>query len=204
MTEVLLGVIVVIALLAMTAAAASVRILREYERGVVFRLGRLLPQKGPGVVLLIPFIDRLVRVSLRTVTLQVPAQDVITRDNVPARVTAVTYFRVVDPNKSIVEIQDVLAAAAAATGLVLGGRRLMRDRRLRPRTGAEALVGHVGVLRRAPDPEARVFVDGALWRAEPDWQHQDAELHAGDRVVVERVHGLTLCVRKAEDWELVR
>jgi regulator of protease activity HflC (stomatin/prohibitin superfamily) len=112
MTEVLLVVIAVIALVAMTAAAASVRILREYERGVVFRLGRLLPQKGPGVVLLIPFIDRLVRVSLRTVTLQVPAQDVITRDNVPARVTAVTYFRVVDPNKSIVEIQDVLAATS--------------------------------------------------------------------------------------------
>jgi regulator of protease activity HflC (stomatin/prohibitin superfamily) len=112
MTEVLLIVVVVIALLATTAAAASVRILREYERGVVFRLGRLLPQRGPGVVLLIPFIDRLVRVSLRTVTLQVPAQDVITRDNVPARVTAVTYFRVVDPNKSIVEIQDVLAATS--------------------------------------------------------------------------------------------
>jgi regulator of protease activity HflC (stomatin/prohibitin superfamily) len=112
MTEVLLIVVVVIALLAMTAAAASVRILREYERGVVFRLGRLLPQRGPGVVLLIPFIDRLVRVSLRTVTLQVPAQDVITHDNVPARVTAVTYFRVVDPNKSIVEIQDVLAATS--------------------------------------------------------------------------------------------
>jgi len=112
MTEVLLIVVVAIALLAMTAAAASVRILREYERGVVFRLGRLLPQKGPGVILLIPFVDRLVRVSLRTVTLQVPPQDVITRDNVPARVTAVTYFRVVDPNKSIVEIQDVLAATS--------------------------------------------------------------------------------------------
>ena len=112
MTEVLLIVVVVLALLATTAAAASVRILREYARGVVFRLGRLLPQKGPGVVLLIPFVDRLVRVSLRTVTLRVPAQDVITRDNVPARVTAVTYFRVVDPNKSIVEIQDVLAATS--------------------------------------------------------------------------------------------
>ncbi|MGZ6260541.1 MAG: SPFH domain-containing protein, partial [Candidatus Limnocylindrales bacterium] len=112
MTEVLLIVVVAIALLAMTAAAASVRILREYERGVVFRLGRLLPQKGPGVVLLIPFVDRLERVSLRTVTLRVPAQDVITRDNVPARVTAVTYFRVVDPNRSIVEIQDVLAATS--------------------------------------------------------------------------------------------
>ena len=112
MTQVLLVVVVVLALLLMTAAAASVRILREYERGVVFRLGRLLPQKGPGVILLIPFVDRLVRVSLRTVTLQVPPQDVITRDNVPARVTAVTYFRVVDPNKSIVEIQDVMAATS--------------------------------------------------------------------------------------------
>src|SRR5256714_13041835 len=112
MPEVLLAVVVVIAVRAMPAAAASVRILREYERGVVFRLGRLLPQKGPGVILLIPFVDRLVRVSLRTVTLQVPPQDVITRDNVPARVTAVTYFRVVDPNKSIVEIQDVLAATS--------------------------------------------------------------------------------------------
>jgi regulator of protease activity HflC (stomatin/prohibitin superfamily) len=112
MTQVLLVLVVVLALLLMTAAAASVRILREYERGVVFRLGRLLPQKGPGLILLVPFVDRLVRVSLRTVTLQVPPQDVITRDNVPARVTAVTYFRVVDPNKSIVEIQDVLAATS--------------------------------------------------------------------------------------------
>ena len=112
MTEVLVGVLVVVLLLAATFAGASVRILREYERGVVFRLGRLLPQKGPGLVYLIPFVDRLVRVSLRTVTLRVPAQDVITRDNVPARVTAVTYFRVVDPNKSIVEIQDVLAATS--------------------------------------------------------------------------------------------
>src|SRR4051794_30990097 len=92
--------------------ALSVRLLREYERGVIFRLGRLLPQKGPGVVLLIPFVDRLVRTSLRTVTLRIPAQDVITRDNVPARVTAVTYFRVIDPNKSVVEVQDVLAATS--------------------------------------------------------------------------------------------
>jgi regulator of protease activity HflC (stomatin/prohibitin superfamily) len=89
-----------------------VRILREYERGVVFRLGRLLDQKGPGVVLLIPFVDRLVRVSLRTVTQQIPPQEVITRDNVPARVTAVTYFHVVDPNRSVVEVQDVQAATS--------------------------------------------------------------------------------------------
>ena len=112
MTEVLVGVLIVVLLLVATVAGASVRILREYERGVVFRLGRLLPQRGPGLVYLIPFVDRLVRVSLRTVTLRVPAQDVITRDNVPARVTAVTYFRVVDPNKSIVEVQDVMAATS--------------------------------------------------------------------------------------------
>jgi regulator of protease activity HflC (stomatin/prohibitin superfamily) len=105
-------VLVVLLLLGLILAAASVRILREYERGVVFRLGRLLDQKGPGVVLLIPFVDRLVRVSLRTVTQQIPPQEVITRDNVPARVTAVTYFHVVDPNRSVVEVQDVLSATS--------------------------------------------------------------------------------------------
>ena len=109
---VLIIVVVVVLLLGLILASASVRILREYERGVVFRLGRLLDQKGPGVVLLIPFVDRLVRVSLRTVTQQIPPQEVITRDNVPARVTAVTYFHVVDPNRSVVEVQDVLAATS--------------------------------------------------------------------------------------------
>jgi regulator of protease activity HflC (stomatin/prohibitin superfamily) len=99
-------------LVGLTLASASVRVLREYERGVVFRLGRLVDQRGPGVVILIPFVDRLVRVSLRTVTQQIPPQEIITRDNVPARVTAVTYFHVVDPNKSVVEIQDVQAATS--------------------------------------------------------------------------------------------
>ena len=111
----LAAILIVLACLLITAlvlGAASVRVLREYERGVVFRLGRLSQLKGPGVIFLVPFINRLVRVSLRTVTLQVPPQEVITQDNVPARVTAVTYFRVVDPNKSIVEIQDVLAATS--------------------------------------------------------------------------------------------
>jgi regulator of protease activity HflC (stomatin/prohibitin superfamily) len=105
-------VVAVVLLVALVLAAFSVRVLREYERGVVFRLGRLTDQKGPGVVVLVPFVDRLERVSLRTVTLQIPPQEVITRDNVPARVTAVAYFRVVDPNKSIVEIQDVLSATS--------------------------------------------------------------------------------------------
>ncbi len=109
---ILVGVVVVVLLLALALASASVRILREYERGVVFRLGRLVDQKGPGVVLLIPFVDRMVRVSLRTVTQQIPPQEVITRDNVPARVTAVTYYHVVDPNKSVVEVQDVISATS--------------------------------------------------------------------------------------------
>src|SRR5437763_515702 len=113
MIGLILGVIFgVLAFVGLIAAGASVRILREYERGVVFRLGRLIEQKGPGVVLLIPAVDRLVRVSLRTVTLTIPAQEVITRDNVPARVTAVTYYRVVDPNKSVVEVENVLAATS--------------------------------------------------------------------------------------------
>jgi len=105
MTAILLALFVLVAL-AVTAAAASVRVLREYERAVVFRLGRLIGAKGPGVVLLVPMIDRMVRVSLRTHTLNIPAQDVITRDNVPARVDAVAYFRVVDPRASVVEIEN--------------------------------------------------------------------------------------------------
>ena len=87
--------------------AWSVKVLREYERGVVFRLGRLLGKpKGPGLFLLIPIVDRMVRVDLRTVTLVVPPQEVITKDNVPARVNAVAYFRVIDPTSAIVEVAD--------------------------------------------------------------------------------------------------
>jgi regulator of protease activity HflC (stomatin/prohibitin superfamily) len=89
-----------------------VRVLREYERAVVFRLGRLIGQKGPGIVLLIPGIDRMVRVDLRTVTFDIPPQDLITRDNVPAKVNAVAYFRVVDPVKSVVEVERVRAATS--------------------------------------------------------------------------------------------
>jgi regulator of protease activity HflC (stomatin/prohibitin superfamily) len=92
--------------------AAAIRILREYERGVVFRLGRLIGQKGPGLVLLIPIIDQLVRVDLRTVTLNIPPQDVITRDNVPARVNAVAYFRVVQPREAIVQVERFLEATS--------------------------------------------------------------------------------------------
>jgi regulator of protease activity HflC (stomatin/prohibitin superfamily) len=89
------------------------RILREYERGIVFRLGRLLPKpKGPGLVFLIPFVDRIVKVDLRTITLNVPPQDVITKDNVPVRVNAVAYFRIVDPQAAIVQVENYLAATS--------------------------------------------------------------------------------------------
>ena len=98
----ILGAVVLVALV---LAAFSFRILREYERAVVFRLGRLLPVKGPGLVVLLPLIDRMVRVDLRTVTLTIPPQEVITRDNVPARVAAVCYFKAVDPVAAVTEIE---------------------------------------------------------------------------------------------------
>jgi regulator of protease activity HflC (stomatin/prohibitin superfamily) len=97
---------------ALVLTGVSVRVLREYERGVVFRLGRVTSQRGPGLIFLLPAIDRMVRVSLRTVTLQIPAQEIITRDNVPARVTAVAYYRIIDSTKSVLEIEDVLAATS--------------------------------------------------------------------------------------------
>jgi hypothetical protein len=103
-------VLAVVAVTAMALAAASVRVLREYERAVVFRLGRIINQKGPGLVLLIPGVDRMVRVSLRTITLRIPHQDVITRDNVPVKVAAVVYFRVIDPRRSVLEIEDFVGA----------------------------------------------------------------------------------------------
>ena len=92
--------------------ASAIRILPEYERGVIFRLGRVIGAKGPGVIILIPFIDKMVRVSLRVVTLDVPTQDVITKDNVSVKVDAVVYFRVVDPVKAIVNVEDYYYATS--------------------------------------------------------------------------------------------
>ena len=111
MTAVLV-ILVVLVVLAVSLAGASVRVLREYERGVVFRFGRLAAQKGPGLALLVPIADRMVRVTLRTITHTIPPQDVITRDNVPARVDAVAYFRVVDADASVVDIEDHLRATS--------------------------------------------------------------------------------------------
>ncbi|NTW11432.1 MAG: slipin family protein [Chlorobiaceae bacterium] len=84
----------------------TVKILREYERGVIFRLGRVIQAKGPGMIILLPLIDRMIKVDLRTVTLDVPSQDIITRDNVSVKVSAVVYFRVVDPVKAIIDVAD--------------------------------------------------------------------------------------------------
>jgi regulator of protease activity HflC (stomatin/prohibitin superfamily) len=93
-------------------ASAAIKILREYERGVIFRLGRLIGAKGPGLILIIPGVDKLLRISLRTVALEIPPQDVITRDNVSINVNAVVYFRVLDPNKAVVEIENYLYATS--------------------------------------------------------------------------------------------
>jgi membrane-bound serine protease (ClpP class) len=103
---------------------------------------------------------------------------------------------------AVVLIIAVCTAGVALPLLLLARRRVLRPIRVRPRTGTEALVGHVGVVRSTSGPEARVFVDGSLWRAEPNPIHQEPALRDGDRVVVERVSGLTLRVRRAQEWEL--
>jgi regulator of protease activity HflC (stomatin/prohibitin superfamily) len=111
MPTVLLAVLLIVVVA--VVAVASVQVMREYERAVVFRLGRLLqPPRGPGLILLIPVIDRMIRVDLRTVALEVPPQDVITRDNVPVTVTAVVYFRVVHPSASVVQVENYTEAAS--------------------------------------------------------------------------------------------
>ena len=110
--EALGAILIILVIFGLIALGASVRVLREYERGVIFRLGRLIAQKGPGLILLIPFIDRMVKVDLRTVTLNIPPQEVITRDNVPAGVNAVAYFRVIDSTKAIVEVENFLLATS--------------------------------------------------------------------------------------------
>ncbi len=100
------------AIIALIFLTSAIRVVREYERGVVFRLGRLIGAKGPGIMFLIPFVDRMVKVDLRTVTLDVPSQEIITKDNVTVRVNAVVYFRIIDPEKAIVEVENYLAATS--------------------------------------------------------------------------------------------
>src|SRR3712207_6332917 len=106
-------VLLIVAVFVVGALVSAIKIVKEYERGVIFRLGRVRGgPKGPGLFILLPSIDRMVKVDLRTVTMDVPPQDIITRDNVPARVNAVVYFRVVDPNKSVLEIENHVLATS--------------------------------------------------------------------------------------------
>jgi regulator of protease activity HflC (stomatin/prohibitin superfamily) len=121
--------IAAVAIIIVLLLSASVRVAREYERGVIFRLGRLnSPPKGPGLFLLIPIVDKMVRVDLRTVTLNVPPQEVITKDNVPVRVNAVAYFRIIEPERAIVQVENFMVATSqiAQTTLrsVLGQHQL--------------------------------------------------------------------------------
>ena len=112
MAAAIIAVVVVVVLL-LFVLAASIKVIREYERAIVFRLGRLLPEpKGPGLFFLIPIIDRMVKVDLRTITLMIPPQEVITKDNVPARVNAVCYFRIVDPKAAVVQIENYMVATS--------------------------------------------------------------------------------------------
>jgi len=106
-------IVIVVAIILIVFLIAAVKVAREYERGIIFRLGRLLPEpKGPGLFLLIPIVDRMVKVDLRTITLNIPPQDVITKDNVPARVNAVAYFRIIDPKAAIVQIENFMVATS--------------------------------------------------------------------------------------------
>jgi regulator of protease activity HflC (stomatin/prohibitin superfamily) len=112
MAAALIGLAAVIFILLLFLVSA-IKVAREYERGVIFRLGRLLdPPKGPGLFILIPIVDRMVKVDLRTITLNIPPQEVITKDNVPARVNAVAYFRIVDPKAAIVNIENFMVATS--------------------------------------------------------------------------------------------
>jgi len=103
----LLGVVLLLVL-----ATSAIKIVPEYQRAVVFRLGRLIGAKGPGLIVVIPLIDRILKVDLRVVTLDVPVQEVITKDNVPIKVNAVVYFRVMDPSRSVVEVENHIMATS--------------------------------------------------------------------------------------------
>src|SRR6266516_343784 len=147
---VILAIVVFLLLLFLISA---IKVAREYERGIVFRLGRLLPEpKGPGLFLLIPIVDRMVKVDLRTITLNIPPQEVITKDNVPARVNAVAYFRIVEPKNAIVQIENFMVATSqiAQTTLrsVLGQHLL--DELLSERDKINAILQ--GIIDEATSP----------------------------------------------------
>jgi regulator of protease activity HflC (stomatin/prohibitin superfamily) len=144
--------IIIAAIILIFILATAIRILREYERGVIFRLGRLIGAKGPGLIILIPIVDRMVRIDLRTVAHDVPPQDVITKDNVSLKVNAVVYFRVMDANKAVVEVEDYYFATSqlAQTTLrsILGQSEL--DEILTHREKINQSLQHI--LDQATDP----------------------------------------------------
>jgi len=108
-----LVIVLVLLFLVVLFLISAIKVAREYERGIIFRLGRLLPQpKGPGLFILIPIVDRMVKVDLRTITLNIPPQEVITKDNVPVRVNAVAYFRIVEPKNAIVQVENFMVATS--------------------------------------------------------------------------------------------
>ena len=130
---VLLAVVVFLVVLFLISA---IKVAREYERGIVFRLGRLLPEpKGPGLFVLIPIVDRMVKVDLRTITLNIPPQEVITKDNVPVRVNAVAYFRIVEPKDAIVQVENFMRDLAESADDAALGPRPARARRAALRSG---------------------------------------------------------------------
>ena len=114
---------ITILVIAIVILASAIKVFKEYERGVIFRLGRIVGARGPGFFLIIPLIDRVVKISLRTQTFDVKPQEIITKDNVPVKVNAVTYFRVVDPNKAIVEVENYRLATLQIAQTTLRGDR---------------------------------------------------------------------------------
>jgi regulator of protease activity HflC (stomatin/prohibitin superfamily) len=146
-------VLVIVVFFAALYAIAAIKVLREYERGIVFRLGRLFPTpRGPGLIFLIPIVDKMVRVDLRTITLNIPPQEVITKDNVPVRVNAVAYFRIVQPQEAIVQVENFMVATSqiAQTTLrsVLGQHQL--DELLSEREKINAILQ--GIIDEATAP----------------------------------------------------
>ena len=113
------GAIATVLIIAVVLAISGIKILKEYERAVIFRLGRLVKARGPGITYVIPWVEKMMRVDLRTVAMDVPPQDVITRDNVSIKVSAVLYFRVIDPNRAITEVQNYLFASSQLAQITL-------------------------------------------------------------------------------------
>ena len=164
MISVLLQALVlgVSAMVILIVLRSMIKFVKEHERGVIFRLGRLLRGPvGPGLLFLIPFVDRMVKIDLRTVTMDVPPQEIVTRDNVPARVSAVVYFRVVDPNRSVIEVEDHIPQSSQISPSTLEGvfgQRVHAQRMLKSVLG-QIDFDNLLTDREAIDEELRKVID---------------------------------------------